>query len=244
MKTLWRQWRCVVAITLIAASILDQAGARDRGEASAAPSAGTAADWRQFRGPDFGRSHETGLPLRWDDETNIVWRTPLPGPGSSSPIVADDRIYVTCYSGYAATLENLGGDMANLRRHLVCINAASGDVVWDTAVVPNRPDHGYTGFLREHGYASSSPTADGQQIYVYFGNSGAYAFDLDGHEAWRADCGERSHGFGSGASPILFEDLLIVNASVESARLFALDSQTGDEVWQVDDVVDAHADCD
>src|SRR5687767_1735712 len=64
-------------------------------------SATAAADWPQFRGPDrSGHSNETGLPREWSAGRNIIWRTPLPGPGSSSPIVHGERVYVTCYSGY------------------------------------------------------------------------------------------------------------------------------------------------
>src|SRR5262249_29549816 len=79
------------------------------------------ADWLQFRGPGgSGTSDETGLPTTWSAKDNIVWRTKLPGPGTSSPIVVGKRVYLTCYSGYG--LEPGQGDMAKLMRHLVCID--------------------------------------------------------------------------------------------------------------------------
>jgi outer membrane protein assembly factor BamB len=121
----------------------------------------------------------------------------------------------------------------------MCIARDSGRIVRDVVVDAARPDHGYGGFLHEHGYASSTPVSDGERVYTYFGNSGAYAFDSAGEQIWHADCGDQQHGFGSGASPILFENLLIVNASIESGRLLALDKLTGNIVWEAVEIVDA-----
>jgi hypothetical protein len=85
-----------------------------------------------------------------------------------------------------------------------------------------------------HGYASSTPASDGRRLYVFFGASGVYCLNLaDGAEVWHAEVGSKTAGWGSGNSPVLFEDLLIVNASVESDALIALNKQTGEEVWRV-----------
>src|SRR4051812_37848857 len=87
-----------------------------------------AADWPQFRGPDrSGIAKETGLPLEWSATRNVVWKTELPGPGSSSPIVFGDRVYVTCYSGYGLDRKT-PGDLADLKRHLVGVDAKPGKV--------------------------------------------------------------------------------------------------------------------
>jgi len=83
------------------------------------------ADWTQFRGPaGSGTSSETGLPTSWSSRQNIVWRTKLPGPGTSSPIVVGKRVYLTCYSGYG--LEPGNGEMDKLIRHLVCVEREKG----------------------------------------------------------------------------------------------------------------------
>src|SRR5262245_20705665 len=100
-----------------------------------------AADWTQFRGSDrSGVSKESGLPLEWSATKYIVWKTELPGPGSLSPIVFSGRVYVTRYSGYGSERVTLGkeinlkpGDLADLRRHLVCIDAKTGKVLWTRA---------------------------------------------------------------------------------------------------------------
>src|SRR5262245_46883039 len=84
------------------------------------------ADWLRFRGPDgLGTSEAKGLPVEWSSTKNIVWKTQLPGPGTSSPVTVGNRIYVTCYSGYALDVEE-AGDKAKLVRHLVALDRATG----------------------------------------------------------------------------------------------------------------------
>jgi len=69
----------------------------------------TASDWRQFRGPNGqGISSDKNVPLVWGETKNLKWKAPLPGPGSSSPIVCGDKIFVTCYSGYGIDRSNPG----------------------------------------------------------------------------------------------------------------------------------------
>jgi hypothetical protein len=87
-----------------------------------------------------------------------------------------------------------------------------------------------------HGFASGTPVTDGEAVYAFFGSSGVVAYDLEGNQLWTADVGDNTHGFGTGASPVLHGDLVIVNASVESGSLVALDRKTGNEVWRLGDV--------
>jgi len=86
--------------------------------------------------------------------------------------------------------------------------------------------------VRDHGYASSTPLADADRLYVFFGKSGVFAFSHEGVELWRADVGANTHGWGSAASPVLYQELVIINAAVESESLVALNRQTGKEVWR------------
>src|SRR5262245_16345859 len=68
-----------------------------------------AADWLQFRGPGgLGVAADKNLPTTWSDKENIVWKTDLPGPGSSSPIVVGDKIFVTCYNDYGVVQDDMG----------------------------------------------------------------------------------------------------------------------------------------
>jgi outer membrane protein assembly factor BamB len=89
----------------------------------------------------------------------------------------------------------------------------------------------------EHGYTSHTPVSDGQRVYVFFGKTGALAFDLDGKKLWQTNLGTGSgpHGWGSASSPILYKNLVIVTASAESTSLVALDKETGKEVWRRED---------
>lgn len=187
------------------------------------------AEWRQFRGPGGqGVSTSQGLPVTWTATQNLAWRTPLPGPGGSSPIIFGDRIYLTGYSGYAAPGAP-GGDLSALQRHVLCLNRTDGMVLWQRDVPATQPEQTK---VRDHGYASSTPLADADRLYVFFGKTGVLAFSHDGQELWRADVGSNTHGWGSAASPVAYKDLVIINAAVESESLVALNKTTGKEVWR------------
>jgi outer membrane protein assembly factor BamB len=195
-------------------------------------SAVSGADWQRFRGPDgLGVSDEKGLPTEWSADKNIVWKAELPGPGASSPVTHGDRVFVTCYSGFALQ-EKDPGKPEDLRRHLVCVNRTTGKITWAKEFQAVLPEHKYQGEGAYHGYAASTPIVEGERLYVFFGKSGVYCYDLDGKEIWHVLVGKNTNGWGSGASPILYKDLLIVNASVESGELVALNKSTGKEVWR------------
>ncbi|MEX2142236.1 MAG: PQQ-binding-like beta-propeller repeat protein, partial [Pirellulales bacterium] len=185
--------------------------------------------WPQFRGPG-GRavSDEQGLPTTWGPDENILWKTELPGAGTSSPIVLGDRIYLTAYSGY----NDPGSEAANpadLKLHLISL-ARDGGIRWTRDIVPKLPEQ--ERIREEHGYASSTPAADEAAVYASFGKTGVLAFDHDGKQLWHTTVGDKLHGWGSGTSPVLYQDLVIINAGVESESLVALDRKTGDEVWR------------
>ena len=100
-----------------------------------APALLRAADWPQFRGlGGSGVSADTKpLPLEWSESKNLQWKLDLPGPGHSCPIVVGDRVFVTCWSGYGMSRDELG-DQANLKRHLICVDSKAGTVMWDNPV--------------------------------------------------------------------------------------------------------------
>lgn len=193
-------------------------------------------DWPQFRGPGgTGVSADTGVATTWTAAEHILWRAALPGPGSSSPIVVGDRVYVTCYTGYGVQRES-PGNMADLKRHLICLNRADGKILWDTAVDAVQPEDRYAGMITEHGYASATPASDGERIYVFLGKSGVAAFDLKGAKLWQTSVGTSSSNrrWGSGTSPVLCKNLVIVNAADEGRAVCALDKKTGKLVWKAE----------
>lgn len=197
------------------------------------------ADWPGFRGPNgSGVSEEKGLPVRWSEMQNLVWKVKLPGPGSSCPIVCKDRVLVTCYSGYGLTKAEKG-DVKDLRLHLVCVDRLTGKIMWDAVTPTKLPETKYVGNIREHGYASSTPVTDGEAVYVFFGRTGVLAFDFAGKQLWHTEVGQWLNSWGSGASPILAGNNVIVSAGVEANALIALDKRTGKQTWRAKGIGDA-----
>lgn len=209
--------------------------------ALAAPALLTAAatDWPRFLGPTGAAIvKESKVPLKWGDTENLLWKTDLPGPGSSSPIVLGDRVFITCWTGYGDQ-PGVGanpGDMRHLTRHLLCLSRADGQIIWDAKVPSAAPEDPFVGYITEHGYATHTPVTDGERVYVFFGKTGALAFDLQGKKLWQTSCGTGSgqRRWGSGASPILHGNVLIVNATDESQALYGLDKLTGKIAWKAE----------
>jgi len=192
--------------------------------------------WSRFRGPNgLGvTTSATPLPITWSADANLAWKTPLPGPGASSPIIVGTSVFVTCYSGYGLSQED-PGEMENLVRHLVCVDLETGKLRWQADVKAALPEDPYSGIgVTAHGYASHTPVSDGQRVYAFFGKSGVHAFDLDGHPLWQADVGMESDPtrWGSSSSPIIHDGMVIVTASAESQSIIGLDAETGKEVWR------------
>lgn len=189
------------------------------------------ADWNRFRGPNGSGIAEGSVPVTWSDKEHIVWKTSLPGPGTSSAIVVGGKVFVTCWSGYA---DGSKGEMAQLVRHLLCLDKTTGKVLWDRTVPAVLPEDPYEGMITEHGYASSTPTSDGESVYVFFGKTGALAFDMEGKQRWQTSVGTHSDDrhWGSAASPVLVKDLLIVNALTEGGAIVALNKGTGRPIWK------------
>lgn len=188
-------------------------------------------DWPQFRGPTgSGVSTEKGLPTKWGAKENVAWKTELPGPGTSSPVFFGDRIFLTCYTGYNVP-GAAKGEPANLRRHLLILDRKTGKLLANKEVEAKLPEQ--ANIRDNHGYASSTPAVDAERVYCFFGKSGVVAFDHAGKQLWQTDVGAGLNGWGSAASPVLAGDLVIVNASVESETLYALDKKTGKAKWKV-----------
>lgn len=193
-------------------------------------------DWAGFRGQTgMGTSESTGLPLTWSQDENIAWKIEMPGPGASSPIVFGDQIYLTYYTGYFVPGHD-DGSLEQLERHLIALRREDGQVVWDRPVAAKLPEESK---IRDHGYAANTPAADADGVYVFFGKSGVFAFDHDGNERWQADVGSKTSGWGTSASPVLDGDLVLINASVESESLIALDRRTGKQKWSAGEIREA-----
>ena len=100
------------------------------------------ADWSRFRGPnDSGVSHDqASTPVTWSQTQNLKWKVDLPGPGSSSPIVVGDKVFVTCWTGYAMERGARAGEQSDLKRSLICLNRQTGAIIWNQSVDPILPE--------------------------------------------------------------------------------------------------------
>jgi len=210
-----------------------------------------AGNWPQWRGPDgSGVSNETNLPVEWSPTKNIKWKTPIDGRSHSSPIVWGNRIFLTTavegavVPGAKAVAhtgddgkpflhpDSVGADKKHTFK-VICIDRDSGKIVWQSTAWEGTP---YDNRHRKSSYAASTPATDGKLVYAFFGTEGLYAYDFKGKLAWKADIGKLGTvGMGTGTSPILFENLVIVQADEENGAasfIVAIDKKTGKEVWR------------
>ncbi len=207
-----------------------------------------AQDWKRFRGENgAGVSSETeSLPSEFGSKKNLKWRFKMPGPGSSSPIVVGDNIFVTCWSGYGMKkpagrggfgrggAQQADEGQKNLKRHLICVDRKTGKQKWISKVDAVLPEDNYRGMFAEHGYATHTPVSDGKHIFVFFGKTGVLAYDMNGKKLWQTNVGKGldRRRWGSSCSPILYKDKVIVLASAEDQAIVALDKKTGKQVWK------------
>ncbi len=230
--------------------ILSAAGALAGGPQTTAAPGNDTLNWPQWRGAQgTGISLETGIPLEWSSEKNIRWKTPLPGRGHSSPIVWQDRIFLTTdiqgdvIEGAKAVVhmeegkefkhpDAIGAD----RRHtmkVLCLDRDSGKILWDKTVYDGRV---HDDRHRKGSYAAPTPATDGSRVYSWFGSEGLYCHDFSGREVWHASLGPlATMGMGVATSPILWENLIIILCDEDTgvqSFIAALDKETGKEVWR------------
>ena len=176
--------------------------------------------WRGLRGD--GTTLESGLPTKWSGTENVVWKTPIPGVGYSSPIVWGDHIFLT--TAFAETKN----------RTLLCVDRKSGKIVWQKTVL-NAPLESKN---TENSYASSTPATDGKHVYVTFldGNQVAVAaYSFTGQQKWIVRPGpfDSPHGFCH--SPVLFDDKVLLSCcGSKSGFIAALNCSDGNTVWKVE----------
>ncbi|MGB0598632.1 MAG: PQQ-binding-like beta-propeller repeat protein [Rubripirellula sp.] len=186
-----------------------------------------AENWERFRGPDGQGKAASNVVMTWDADTNVAWKLDLPGLGSSSPVLHSGKVFVTCYSGES-------GEKAE--RILVCADAQTGKQLWTHSVPAPAQEDSYRGFITEHGYASGSAACDGKNVYAFFGKAGVIALTMDGELLWHVQVGSMSSNrrWGSGASVVLSDNILIVNAAEEARALIGLNIADGSEAWKAD----------
>jgi outer membrane protein assembly factor BamB len=174
--------------------------------------------WPGWRGPEgTGIASEKDIPLKWSATENTRWRVELPERGNSSPIVWEDRVFVT----QAVSATN--------SRTLMCFDRATGKLLWQSG--PTYAEREST--QRDNPYCSATPVTDGERVIASFGSAGLYCYDFAGKEIWRRDFGRMEHMFGNAASPMLAGDLCVLNFGPDAkARLIAVNKRTGETAWE------------
>jgi outer membrane protein assembly factor BamB len=177
----------------------------------------SAQDWPRFRGPNgTGVSDTTGLPVEFGPEKNLAWRREIPF-GRSSPIVTEDRVFLTAV---------LGDKLVTMS-----LDRATGRIVWRREVIRSRTHDGYRG----NDTASPTPATDGRNVYAFFPDLGLISYGPDGKERWRSPLGPFESFYGLSASPIVHDGMvLLVCDQTRGSFLLAVDKDDGHVRWRTE----------
>ena len=201
-----------------------------------------AENWPCWRGPrGDGTSAETQIPVKWNGETGegIAWKVAIPGKGHSSPIVWEDRVFVT------TCIEE------SRERALLCLNGNDGKLLWQSSVAVSQLEKKHS----LNSFASGTPATDGKTVYVTFLVAGnrddearaaqkeasataatllVVAYDMQGKKIWSAEPGGFASVHGFCSSPVIYKDLLIINGDHDGdSYVAALSRKTGETMWKV-----------
>jgi outer membrane protein assembly factor BamB len=191
---------------------------------------------------------ETQLPLDWDQDKNVLWKFKVPGQGWSSPIIWGGKVFITTAVKGETSQAQPGAQNEQPRRgrgrtrtppnseytwEIYCLNLGTGKELWKQVVFEGRPR---IATHRSNTYASETPVTDGERIYVYFGMTGLFCYDLDGNLVWKKGLGvyPMQSSWGTSSSPLLYGDQLYLQIDNEQKSfLVSLDPETSDENWRV-----------
>jgi outer membrane protein assembly factor BamB len=179
-----------------------------------------AGDWPRFRGPNgTGVADDKGVPVKWAAADGVLWKTPIPGRGNSSPVVSGGRVF----------LQSASAD--GRERLLLCLDAGTGEILW-TRAAPGGPARTHP----RNTPASGTPAADGGRVFAtsWDGKDLALlAYDFDGKLLWRRGLGPFASQHGAGHSPVVHDGkVILANDQDGSAALLAFDAKTGEPAWQ------------
>lgn len=193
--------------------------------------AARADNWPEFRGPTGQGIVKGSLPLEWDATKNVVWKQAMPGVAWSSPIVWDGRIYLT-------TAVDIEGKDKDYSLRALAVDAKTGKILWDRELF--REDGSKTEAIHDKAsHANPTPITDGERIYFHFGTFGTAALNRDGKVVWQKTDLKHRPWHGNGNSPILVDDLLVINVDGEDVQyVVALEKTTGKVVWKTDRKID------
>ncbi len=202
-------------------------------------------NWHQWRGPDASgvAATDANPPTQWSDQSNIKWKVPIVGEGSSTPIVWGNQVFIL-----SAIETDRKPDVAPVRHPdtrtelpsnvfqfvVWSFDRNTGDVLWKKVVTEAAPIEGRHSTTT---YAAASPTTDGKYVYASFGSYGVFCLTTKGDLVWKRDLGDMRtrRGWGEAVSPVLHDGKLVVNwDQEEQSAIFVLNATDGETIWKKD----------
>ncbi|MEN8695156.1 MAG: PQQ-binding-like beta-propeller repeat protein [Akkermansiaceae bacterium] len=193
-------------------------------------------NWSHWRGPlANGSSPDATPPIEWSATKNVKWKSPVPGRGSGSPVIWEDKVFVVTAVAGDGRRGFDGERFSKLTFKLFCFDRKTGKVRWQKDAVTATP---HEGTHSTNGFASASPCTDGKLVYAHFGSRGLYCYTMEGELIWkRDDFGNMKtrNSFGEGSSPTLVDDKILVPWDHEGpSSLYALNRFTGKTIWKTE----------
>ena len=203
-------------------------------------------NWHQWRGPEAnGVSSTAKPPTRWDEGTNVRWKVPLDGQGSSTPIVWENKVLLLTAINTGKVDPSLprpedqpkrvfGITYPNTEYEFVvlCLDRNSGKELWRRTATKKIPHEGHHG---DNNFASASPTTDGERLYCWFGSAGLFCYDLTGKKLWERDFGKvgMEASLGEGCSPVVHDGkVVIVRDQQRQSYIEVVNAKTGKTRWK------------
>lgn len=182
----------------------------------------SSSDWIQFRGNQGLGLADGNPPIHWDETENVLWQESLPGSGWSSPVIKDERIYLTAaVDGESEPADELS---------VFCYDFSSGKLLWRRGLF-TLPSDGVKHSKNSH--ASATPVIGDGRVYVHFGHYGTACVSSGGEVIWKQESLAYEPVHGNGGSPVLVGNRLIYSADGKRKPvLIALDSESGALLWK------------
>ena len=190
------------------------------------PSNALSANWPGWRGPARnGVSSEKDIPVEWSADTSVQWKVPLPGSGISSPIIWEDKVFLTASNGPKKD-----------ELHIICLSRVDGTMLWHRHLWGTAPTRHHD---NKSSMASPTPMTNGQHIFAFFGTGDVFCLDLDGEPVWHrslaSEYGKYENRFSATSSPLLYRNLLLIQCDhYGESYVLAVNTQSGVDEWKRD----------
>jgi outer membrane protein assembly factor BamB len=186
----------------------------------AAEPVNTTSSWTHFRGNNLdGIAKAQNMPVTWDESTNIIWKTPIPEKGWSSPVVLNNQVWLT-------TAHPRGEEI-----YAVCLDFITGEVIHMISLF--RP-HNIESIHDLNSYATPTPAIEHGFVYLHFGTYGTVCLNtITGEKIWQRTDLHCTHVQGPGSSPLIHNNMLILHLEGDDVQfIVALDKATGKTIWE------------